>query len=89
EHSSQPLNRLRIFQLNLNKSQKAHLDLINGAIANGKLIFQHHWDILLIQEPYITALWPVLEHRMDFQVFHLKTDSSKTRNKYDQLHGLI
>jgi ribonuclease HI len=44
-----PLNRLRILQLNLNKSEKAHLDLINGALSRS-------WDILLIQEPYLTHL---------------------------------
>ena len=42
-------DRLQIFQLNLNKSEKAHLDLINGALGN-------NWDILLIQEPYLTHL---------------------------------
>ena len=42
-------DRLRIFQLNLNKSEKAHLDLINSAL--GK-----NWDIILIQEPYLTYL---------------------------------
>jgi len=42
-----PLNRLRILQINLNKSHKAHLDLINGPLSKG-------WDIILIQEPYIT-----------------------------------
>ena len=42
-------NRLWIIQININKSQKAHLDLINRAL--GK-----KWDIILIQEPYITFL---------------------------------
>jgi len=42
-----PLNRLRILQLNLNKSEKAHHDLINRSLGKD-------WDILLIQEPYIT-----------------------------------
>lgn len=42
-------NRLRIIQLNLNKSEKAHLDFINGALGKS-------WDIILIQEPYITHL---------------------------------
>lgn len=45
----QVLNRLRIIQLNLNKSEKAHLDFINKA--PGEL-----WDIILIQEPDITYL---------------------------------
>ena len=42
-------DRLRLLQLNLNKSEKAHLDLINGSL--GK-----NWDIILIQEPYLTHL---------------------------------
>ena len=43
------LNRLRILQININKLSKAHLDLINGALAK-------KWDIILIQEPHITFL---------------------------------
>jgi len=43
------LNRLKILQLNLNKSQKAHLNLINGPLGN-------NWDLILIQELYITPL---------------------------------
>lgn len=44
-----PPDRLRILQINLNKSEKAHLDLINSAL--GK-----YWDVILIQEPYLTFL---------------------------------
>ena len=40
---------LRILQLNLNKSEVAHLDLINSAPGR-------NWDIILIQEPYLTFL---------------------------------
>ncbi len=44
----QPLpNRLRILQINLNKSEKAHLDLLNGPLGT-------NWDIVLIQEPHVT-----------------------------------
>ena len=39
---------LKIFQINLNKSEKAHLDIINKKV--GKL-----FDIMLIQEPYTTT----------------------------------
>ena len=42
-------NRLQILQININKSQKAHLDPMNGAL--GK-----KWDLVLIQESYITYL---------------------------------
>ena len=44
-----PPDRLQILQINLNKSEKAHLDLINSAL--GK-----YWDVILIQEPYLTFL---------------------------------
>ena len=43
------LKRLRIFQQNLNKSDKAQYDLINSPIHN-------NWDLILLQEPYINAL---------------------------------
>ncbi|KAF8219201.1 hypothetical protein L208DRAFT_1553982 [Tricholoma matsutake] len=39
--------KLRVLQINLNKSLTAHLELINDSLAA-------HWDIILIQEPYIT-----------------------------------
>ena len=38
---------ITIFQINLNKSEKAHLDLINDEVS-------HKYDIMLIQEPYTT-----------------------------------
>ncbi|KAF8156805.1 hypothetical protein B0H34DRAFT_617735, partial [Crassisporium funariophilum] len=38
---------LRILQINLNKSEKAHLDLLNGLLGT-------KWDIVLIQEPHVT-----------------------------------
>ena len=39
--------RLRILQINLNKSPNAHLDLINN-------VRSEKWDIILVQEPNIT-----------------------------------
>ncbi|KAF8224404.1 hypothetical protein L208DRAFT_1511915 [Tricholoma matsutake] len=39
--------KLRVLQINLNKSLTAHLELINDSLAA-------HWHIILIQEPYIT-----------------------------------
>ena len=50
------VTKLRILQLNLNKSVTAHLELqvINDSLAA-------HWDIVLIQEPYITFS-AALEH---------------------------
>src|SRR6266481_7165782 len=41
-----PLTRLRIWQQNLNKSNKAHFDLINSPV-------HKDWDLLLLQELYI------------------------------------
>ncbi len=42
-----PLNRLRILQLNMNKSEAAHLDLLNRNLPK-------FWDIVCLQEPHIT-----------------------------------
>ena len=41
------LNKLRILQINLNKSEKAHLDLINERVSS-------NYDLMLIQEPHTT-----------------------------------
>src|SRR3981189_2525687 len=40
--------RLNIWQQNLNKSAKAHWDLINSPV-------HKEWDVILLQEPYIDA----------------------------------
>ena len=49
-YTIEPLpTRLRIWQQNLNKSDKAHYDLINTPL-------HKNWDILALQEPYIDAL---------------------------------
>jgi hypothetical protein len=45
--------KIRILQINLNKSRKAHLDLVNEDLSKD-------YDIILIQEPHITqfnAIW--------------------------------
>jgi hypothetical protein len=39
--------KIRILQINLNKSEKAHLDIINERVSQ-------NYDIMLIQEPYTT-----------------------------------
>jgi len=41
-------NTLKILQINLNKSEKAHLELINGQLSKT-------WDIILIQELHTTV----------------------------------
>jgi hypothetical protein len=40
--------KLRLLQINLNKSEKAHLDIINEEVS-------HSYNIMLIQEPYTTT----------------------------------
>jgi hypothetical protein len=57
-------DRLRIIQLNLNKSEKAHLDFINGALGN-------KWDIILIQKPYLTHLGHIRAPNSFISVFPL------------------
>ena len=42
-------DRISILQINLNKSEKAHLDIINERVS-------HNYDIILIQEPYTTII---------------------------------
>jgi endonuclease/exonuclease/phosphatase family metal-dependent hydrolase len=39
---------IKIFQINLNKSEKAHLELVNSNVSE-------RYDIMLIQEPYTTT----------------------------------
>ena len=41
--------RLRILQVNLNKSSKAHLELYNK-------VSRREWDIVLVQEPHVTVM---------------------------------
>ena len=41
-------SKIRIMQINLNKSEKAHLDIINENVSQ-------KYDIMLIQEPYTTT----------------------------------
>ncbi|KIK37495.1 hypothetical protein CY34DRAFT_92648, partial [Suillus luteus UH-Slu-Lm8-n1] len=41
--------RLRIWQQNLNASMAAQEALLNSSVAN-------HWDIIVIQEPYLNFL---------------------------------
>ena len=56
-----PSTRLKIWQQNLNKSDKAQFDLINAPL-------HKEWDLLLLQEPYIdsfgntkaTSRWHIL-----------------------------
>jgi hypothetical protein len=48
EHPEDLNNSLRILQINLNKSEKAHLDILNSKVSQ-------NYDIMLIQEPYATA----------------------------------
>jgi ribonuclease HI len=47
-NQDQQYKALRILQINLNKSEKAHLDIINEKVSQ-------NYDIILIQEPHTTA----------------------------------
>ena len=53
EQPEDPANRednttkIKILQINLNKSEKAHLDIINDKVSS-------KYDLMLIQEPYTT-----------------------------------
>jgi endonuclease/exonuclease/phosphatase family metal-dependent hydrolase len=47
-HGRNSDERLQILQLNLNKSKKAHLDIINENLS-------HNYHLILIQEPYTTT----------------------------------
>lgn len=65
--------KIRILQCNLNKSEKAHLDIINEKVSR-------NYNIILIQEPYTTKFnvirtptnfWPVSprsRHKVNAQV---------------------
>jgi hypothetical protein len=49
EHQDSNNNEtLRLLQINLNKSEKAHLDIINENLSQD-------YDLILIQEPYTTT----------------------------------
>ncbi|EDQ98018.1 uncharacterized protein LACBIDRAFT_316554 [Laccaria bicolor S238N-H82] len=49
EQLQQSPTRLRILQINLNKSSKAHLELYNK-------VSRKDWDIVMVQEPHVTAM---------------------------------
>ncbi|KXN92805.1 hypothetical protein AN958_05219 [Leucoagaricus sp. SymC.cos] len=55
-------NRLRIFQLNMNKLETAHLDLINRKLGE-------YWDIVCIQELHITKIGHIQTPNCYQQVF--------------------
>jgi ribonuclease HI/exonuclease III len=48
DHTERHPTPLRIFQINLNKSQTAHLEVIN-------IIESNKWDIVLVQEPHMIS----------------------------------
>jgi ribonuclease HI/exonuclease III len=51
---------LRILQINLNKSEKAHLDLLNTATSKD-------WDIVLIQEPHTINKFNAIQTPTNFR----------------------
>jgi Endonuclease-reverse transcriptase len=65
--------RLRIYQQNLNKSDKAQYDLLNSPI-------HKEWDLLLLQEPYIDTLGNTKANhywRVIYPTSHLDDGSAK------------
>ncbi len=61
---TQPIaHPFRILQINLNKSEKAHLDLLNRVKGDD-------WDVILIQEPHtvnnFSAIWTPTNFRPVF-----------------------
>lgn len=67
--------KLRILQINLNKSEKAHLDIINEQVSK-------NYDIMLIQEPY-TTLFNNIRTPSNFSAIYPSnrfTDTSRTRS---------
>src|SRR5882757_8758513 len=51
---------LRILQLNLNKSEKAHIEFINN-------IKKENWDVVLVQEPHMISRFNVLRTPTNFR----------------------
>jgi len=71
------MNRLCLLQVNLNKSEKAHLELYNSELST-------FYDIVLVQEPYVT---PKLKHirppnrfRSVFPTDRVKQEEKATRS---------
>ncbi|EKM76761.1 hypothetical protein AGABI1DRAFT_44539, partial [Agaricus bisporus var. burnettii JB137-S8] len=55
-------NRMRILQINMNRSEAAHLDLINRNLAK-------HWDVICLQEPHITKHGNIRTPKQFRQIF--------------------
>src|ERR1700679_1297583 len=69
--------KLRILQINLNKSEKAHLDIINKRVSQ-------NYDIILIQEPH-TTIFNAIRTPTNFRpVFPSHRLSSQ-----DQIHSVM
>jgi exonuclease III len=64
---------LRIFQINLNKSQTAHLEIIN-TIESGK------WDVILVQEPHMLNKFNAIRTPTNFRPVFL--DDRGQNDKY-------
>jgi hypothetical protein len=58
--TQQQLTSLHILQINLNKSEKAHLELINNVKAKD-------WDIMLVQEPHIIGHFNTIRTPTNFR----------------------
>ena len=69
--------RLRLLQVNLNKSEKAHLELYNSELST-------FYDIILVQEPYITPklkyIRPPNRFRSIYPVDRITNEEKTTRS---------
>ena len=70
-------DKLQLLQINFNKSEKAHLDIINERVS-------HNYDIILIQEPYTTTFNAIRMPTNFRPVFPAHRLASQ-----DQIHSVI
>ena len=77
-HHTQQLTLLCILQINLNKSEKAHLELINS-------VKSKDWDIVLVQEPHNIGHFNTIQSSTNFHSIF-----SEDRGRNDKhIHSLI
>jgi len=76
KHMERTPDRLRLLQINLNKSEKGHHDLMNRNL-------RREWDIILIQEPYVTPTGIIRisnNYAMIYPQDRKKKDADKVRS---------
>ena len=73
---------IRILQINLNKSVKAHLKLLNTRLSK-------KYEIVLIQEPHVTKFNKIRTPTNFRPVFPSHRTQSQDKTPFDPLYGLI